>query len=359
MSRDQSMNKRVGVVAIGRNEGKRLERCLQSLLARDLAVVYVDSDSSDGSPEYAESLGVHVVRLDPSRAFTAARARNEGFEALDAAHPDLEFVFFVDGDCEVVDGYLEQAVAIMDSRRDVAVACGRRLERFPEATLYNRLADMEWNTHIGEADACGGDALFRSIVFRDEGGYDASLISGEEPELCLRLRRRGFKILRIDCDMTLHDAAMTRFGQWWNRALRTGYAAIERILMHGVRENPVHLKRVRSSLFWTLGWPAFVVALSQTGVLGLSALGWFAMYPLGLLALLLKVARYRLRRGDRLRHALLYGLFCVLGKLPELVGMLQCMRSRARGEEAQWIEYKDVTPLPGDDSPHLEKRRSA
>lgn len=360
MSRNKELSKRVGVVAIGRNEGERLRRCLDSLEDSQLTVVYVDSDSTDGSRELARARSVEVVELDLTRAFTAARARNEGFDALMELQPDLEFVFFVDGDCEVVPGFIEKAVEQMDMRRDVAVVCGRRMEKFPEATIYNRLADMEWNTHVGEADACGGDALMRANLFRSEGGYDPTLISGEEPELCLRLRRRGFKIIRADLDMTLHDAAMTRFGQWWNRALRTGYAAIERVLMHGCRENPVHLKRARSAIFWTLGFPLCVLTLALWQPFGLSSLLYWMLYPAGYLVLASRVLQHRLNRKDPLGQALLYALFCMLGKLPELVGMLQCVWQRNRGIEARWIEYKDVNPVANVAPSELSaQRRSA
>jgi glycosyltransferase involved in cell wall biosynthesis len=127
----------IGVVVIGRNEGERLRRCLESV--RSGAVVYVDSGSSDGSVALARSLGVEVVGLDLSSPFTAARARNAGFERLLQFDPSAEFVQFVDGDCEVAAGWLERARKEFEARSDAAVVCGRLRERFPDATVYNRL----------------------------------------------------------------------------------------------------------------------------------------------------------------------------------------------------------------------------
>src|SRR6185437_8852333 len=89
-----------GVVAIGRNEADRLKQCLKSL-SQAAYVVYVDSGSSDGSVEFAELLGVDVVELDMARPFTAARARNAGFRRLRAIAPELKYVQFIDGDCEL------------------------------------------------------------------------------------------------------------------------------------------------------------------------------------------------------------------------------------------------------------------
>ena len=110
--------KRIGLVAIGRNEGDRLRKCLLSAIGKVSHAVYVDSGSVDGSVEFARSLGVEVVELDLSRPFTAARARNAGFERLLQAEPQIEYVQFVDGDCELVEGWLTRAAAELDARPD-------------------------------------------------------------------------------------------------------------------------------------------------------------------------------------------------------------------------------------------------
>src|SRR6185437_7195484 len=93
-----------GAVAIGRNEGERLRQCLKSLSAA-AAVVYVDSGSTDGSAEWARSQGADVIDLDIGLPFTAARARNAGFGRLREIDSDLRYVQFLDGDCELIDGW--------------------------------------------------------------------------------------------------------------------------------------------------------------------------------------------------------------------------------------------------------------
>src|SRR4051812_45656993 len=95
-----------GIVAIGRNEGDRLRRCLASVVGRGMPVVYVDSASTDGSADLARSMGAEVVALDMSPPFPPPRARNEGFARLTRVAPDPPYVFFVDGDCEVVPPWL-------------------------------------------------------------------------------------------------------------------------------------------------------------------------------------------------------------------------------------------------------------
>ena len=235
----------VGLVAIGRNEGERLRVCLESARDQCDALVYVDSGSVDGSVEMARTLGATIVQLDPELPFTAARARNAGFEALLRLHPDTAFVQFVDGDCELEPGWIEAASRCL-STQDWVVVCGRRRERHPDLTIYNRLCDMEWDTSIGEATACGGDALMRVTAFREVGGFSDDMIAGEEPELCARLVAAGGRILRVDASMTLHDADMSSFSQWWTRAVRAGHANAEGAARH---PGAAPLKRPLS-LFW-------------------------------------------------------------------------------------------------------------
>src|SRR5262249_1184135 len=156
----------LGIVTIGRNEGERLRRCLRSILGRGLPVVYVDSNSTDGSPELARSLGAAVVELDPSRPVCVPRARNEGFERLCRVGPEGRFVQFRAGACEPVDGWLGRAGRVLEGRPDVALVTGRRRERFPERSIYNHLADLEWDMPLGEIAGSHGDILVRAEAFR-------------------------------------------------------------------------------------------------------------------------------------------------------------------------------------------------
>lgn len=324
----------LGIVVIGRNEGERLVRCLTSLQGRAAAVVYVDSGSTDASVGNAQKLGAEVVVLPSDVPFTAARARNAGFARLGELLPALAYVQFVDGDCEVAPGWLETAAARLDESPTLAVVCGRRRERHPEASLYNRLCDMEWNTPVGEASACGGDALMRASAFRQVAGFDPTLIAGEEPELCLRLRRQGWRIERLDAEMTLHDAAMTRFSQWWRRSVRAGHAYAEGSARHGSGPEKHWRRETRSNWFWGLGVPLAAVALAPPS-LGLS-LGLLAGYP----ALAFKIYRGRRREGQSTSDARLYAGFCVLSKFPQAEGQLSYWQKRWRGTPGRIIEYK-------------------
>ncbi len=329
--------KHLGLVAIGRNEGKRLRQCLQSVVGKVEKIVYVDSGSTDGSVDLARSLGAEVVILDLSLSFTAARARNEGFRRLLQLDANLEFVQFVDGDCEIVDGWLKQALDYLQQHSQVAVVCGRRRERYRDRSIFNRLCDLEWDTPVGEAKACGGDAMMRLSAFVQVEGYNSNIIAGEEPELCVRLRQQNWKIWRLDVEMTRHDAQITQFRQWWQRNVRSGHAYAEGAWLHGKPPERHSVKESRSIWFWggilpviAVGLAVFTSGLSFVLLLGYPLLGW-------------RIYRYQRQRGREEKEALFYSLFCLLGKFPQFQGQLTFLMRRLLGKRTQLIEYKSAT----------------
>lgn len=322
---------RVVVVIIGRNEGERLVRCLSSLTAQRSKIVYVDSGSTDGSANVASNMGAEVVALDLSVPFTAARARNSGFERMRKHFPQAQYVQFLDGDCELVCGWLETAASFLDGHKDVAMVCGRLRERHPEHSIYNLLCDIEWDTEIGLSKACGGIAMARVDAFEAERGYRADLIAGEESELCLRLRAKGMQIWRLDAEMALHDAAMTHFWQWWKRTRRTGYAYAEGKHLYGSSPEKHRVKESRRIWMWGLGIPAVAIILTiWLGVIGMVLL---LLYPV-------QIVRIALRGTRTAKKNWWYALFLVLGKFPEAMGQLNFLYNKLAGKTASLIEYK-------------------
>jgi GT2 family glycosyltransferase len=328
-----------GIVIIGRNEGQRLARALESVSGCGHTVVYVDSHSTDGSVELAGRMNATVVELDRSRPTTAARARNEGFERLLEIDPQVRLVQFVDGDCEVFDGWLSQASALLTERPEVAVVCGRLRERFPERSVYNRLADLEWDGPCGEIQSCGGVAMIRASTFQEVGGFDPSIIAAEDDELCLRIRRLGGKIVRISTPMASHDMAMERFGQWWKRSVRTGHAYAEGSALHGKTPERHFVRQTRSIFLWGIVLPLLTVAMAwPTRGLSLALLG-------GYLLLYQRTRRYYVvQRGWPAADARLYAFWIVLAKFPQAVGLLRYRLGRLADRPSPVIEHRSTVP---------------
>jgi GT2 family glycosyltransferase len=320
----------VGVIAIGRNEGERLVRCLESVRENTSSIVYVDSGSTDSSVTKAKQIGAFVVTLDLAKPFTAGRARNEGFRALKRLKPDLRFVQFVDGDCILVHGWLDKALEFIEQRKDIAAVCGRRRERYPTASVYNQLCDFEWDTPIGEAAACGGDALVRVEAFEAVGGFRPEIMAGEEPELCVRLRQNGWRIWRLDLEMTQHDAAMKRFGQWWFRAVRAGYGYVEVSQLH--RTSSMRLGRRQFAR--AVGWGGLLPV-----VIGVGAV----MHPValaGVLIYVLQICRIAFVLGSTSSRSWKYALFIMVAKFAEFQGVVKYYWRHWQGRAATLIEYK-------------------
>lgn len=320
------------VVAIGRNEGERLQRCIASVIDTADRVVYVDSGSTDGSAETVRAAGAHVVDLDMTLSFTAARARNAGFKKALELAPNVRFIQFVDGDCEVEPGWIADAKAYLDHHADVAAVFGRRRERFPHKTIYNRLCDIEWDVPSGDVKSCGGDVMMRAAALEQVGGYRNGMIAGEEPELCVRLRQAGWHIHCLPLPMTVHDAAISRISQWWRRAKRSGHAYAEGAALHGAAPEFHCVRECRRILFWGAALPSSIVVFAAIispwagGVLALA-------YPA-------QVVRLYLRNRRQTDVAWPLALFTVAGNFPEAAGIMKYRLDRLRGTGGRLIEYK-------------------
>jgi GT2 family glycosyltransferase len=326
----------LGIVIIGRNEGERLRACLESVRDSLPVLVYVDSGSSDGSVDLARQQGSAVVELDRSQPFSAARARNAGAEQAFALDPKLEFIQFVDGDCVLDRHWIETALKYLRANPAAAVVCGRRRERFPDASVYNLLCDVEWNTPIGEAKACGGDAMIRAAAFKEVGGYRPDVLAAEDNDICLRLRRAKWKIYRIDAEMALHDAEMTRLGQWWKRMKRCGQAYAQGYFLNG-RSPDRHFSRDTLRI-WIWGFVVPVAAIGLAWVTRGSSLLLFALYAI----LAFRVYQHTRKRGFEPRTSFWYAFFTVLAKFPCLLGWCEFHLTRLGGGTQRLIEYKNA-----------------
>lgn len=326
----------IGVVVIGRNEGERLHRCLASVAGQTDRIVYVDSGSVDGSIEFAQTQGVAVVRLDLRTPFSAGRARNEGFILLTTKYPDLQFIQFIDGDCELCPGWLSAARASLLSQPSCAIVAGRRKERYPQQSIYNLLCDMEWDTPIGTAQQCGGDFMIRASTFADAGGFNPEIVAGEEPEMCYRLRKKNWSVMRLDHAMTLHDAAIGHFSQWWRRYIRTGHAYAQGYALHARDGQGYCLRESAKSWLWACILPVAILTLTLTVHPAFLLLATLYLVQFG------KIALHANKRLGHVRHALIYALFTVIGKFPQFIGQLLFFKRKLGGGKYFLIEYKSA-----------------
>jgi len=332
----------LSVVVIGRNEGARLVRCLESIgrmrpLQGPIEVIYVDSGSTDNSLERAAQFKIRIIELESANPCAGA-GRNAGWHAAKAP-----IVLFLDGDTVLDSNFISASIAELKDP-NIAVVFGNRREIAPDASIYNRLLDRDWIAPAGAVEFCGGDALIRREVLESVGGFDERLIAGEEPEMCQRIRALGFTILHVDRPMTGHDLAMTRFSQYWRRAVRSGYAYAEISTRFRNTDLPLWDKEVRRDLVQGAGLLAIIVGAPVCSIALHSMIPISAAFGI-IAALAIRTAiKFRWNKAD-LPTLLLFGLHSHLVHIPQLFGQLKYQRDRFTCRTAELIEYKDA-PAP-------------
>ncbi|WP_166418536.1 glycosyltransferase [Cochlodiniinecator piscidefendens] len=320
----------IGIVLIGRNEGNRLARALDVISHIAVPMVYVDSGSTDQSVTTARAAGANVVELRADLPFTAARGRNAGFEALMKINPDIEFVQFIDGDCVLSKTWLSAAKAALIENPDLGIVTGWRSEVNRASSIYNAMCDFEWYRPAGEILTCGGDMMVRAEAFDEVGGFDPTVIAAEDDEFCIRIRNAGWKIRRLPEDMTFHDADMTQFSQWWQRAIRSGHGFAQVGAMH-----PPYFQRERRRVW------IFAALLPLFALIFLTLSPIFLIFLLGAYVLsYLRTVQGLIQNGLPLPEALHHGLYLLISKFPNLIGMLIFTKRQRQGHKMNIIEYK-------------------
>lgn len=183
-----------------RNDAVRLRHCLASIATSGhrhgaVEVVVADNGSTDESADVARAAGATVIMLPDVRL---GELRNR---AVQASHGDV--LAFVDADHEIGPDWVDAAASVL---RDTSVAAVGAPCRPPTPAtwvqrLYDRLRrhprtqeDVDW---LGS-----GNMAVRRTAFQQVGGFDTSLETCEDVDLCRKLRARA---LRLVADARFHN----------------------------------------------------------------------------------------------------------------------------------------------------------
>ena len=206
----------LSVVIITKNQVWNVDRLLGSVLQETedvptAEVLLVDSGSEDGTPERAAQHPIGVLRLLPNQPLTAALGRWVGGRETTG-----DLVLFLDGDMELCPGWLGRALRTLDERPDVAAVAGTVVDvpvRTPGTTGHwpeDVVAAWRREPVPREITNTGGAALHRRSVLAATGSFHPFLRSEEEPELCLRIRDAGHRVLHLDTPIALHYSTPAR-----------------------------------------------------------------------------------------------------------------------------------------------------
>jgi glycosyltransferase involved in cell wall biosynthesis len=323
---------KVAIVIIGRNEGERLRVSLAAARRECDRIVYVDSESGDGSLETAQSMGIEAVSLQKP-GLTAARGRQTGFERLRELWPETEHVQFIDGDCELQPGWLERAARELERDDRIAAVSGIRAETRVRESVWSRLVDIEWPRHEGDVLYPGGDSYCRVSALMQIGGWSVGLIAGEDPDLGFRLTDGGWRVRRLSAPMTLHDIRISSFGQYWKRAVRSGYA----YAAAGWRG-----RHGSGRMYLTTG-AKFTV---QVSLLAAAVVAGGVYWPVTLLAVAIaawmiwRAARFGVSRGLRGGDAAKYAVLTLPVRLGQAFGFIRALYAIWTGSSSSIIEYR-------------------
>jgi len=271
----------VSFVVPVRNDAARLRVALTSIRGSAyppalIEILVADNGSTDDSVTVGQACGARVLTL-PDLPVSAVR--NQAAEAAQGV-----VLAFIDADNEIAPGWAEAAVQILRDERIGAV--GAPYVPPAGANWVQRIYDGLRGHRDGQRAVewlASGNMAIRRDLFIAMGGFDPTLVTCEDVDLCQRIRARR---RRIVCDSRM-------------RSVHHGDPATLRAVFLG--ELWRGQDNLRVSLRRPLSWRSLAsVGLSGTLLGGLALVLWFIVVPgtdwrLGVVGALLVSAPVALR----------------------------------------------------------------
>lgn len=198
----------VSIVIKALDEEAKIAKCIESTVAalgeieNPSEIILADSVSSDGTVEIARHYPVTIVQFERVEDRGCGAAVQLGYQ-----HSKGDFVMLLDGDMEMLPGFLPVALARLDADRTLAGVAGL-IEDVAIRNTFDRQRVMSGASNAATRDArlLNGGGLYRRRAISDAGGYaaDRNLKAWEEAELGMRLRAKGWALERIDFPAIRH-----------------------------------------------------------------------------------------------------------------------------------------------------------
>jgi glycosyltransferase involved in cell wall biosynthesis len=262
-------------IIVARNEEKNIERCILSVIRAlcvypETEVLLVDSCSNDETINVASKLSTRIIRLRSDWPQSPSAGR-----FLGVLNTSGRFILFIDGDMELIPGWLECAVDFLEKDDSAAAVVGRLYDRFQnkDGSSSSPSIGVEFKKMIGTQTThfVPGSALFKRDILLKAGNFDPFLMAEEEADISDRIERLGFKLYFFDKDAVYHYCIFRDSLDEIKRRLRSQY-------YHGIVQFIAKAYSRRSCL---LLWRRFAKALLFSGVILLALVGMFASWLLG------------------------------------------------------------------------------
>ena len=316
---------KLSVVLISHNQAWNIGRLIESVLREtssldEVEVVLVDSASSDQTTAVALEYPVRVLKLRADQRLSSHAGRYVGF-----CQTSGDNVLFLDGDMELYGGWLAKALSVMNKEEDVAVVDGPRIDVPTSTKSHAEVAHYKPSPFYEDWDSTtdttkvGGAALYRRSVLNRVGPFNPWLRSDGEPELCMRIRHFGFRVVQLGHPVVYHYSDPPRE---WNTVIGRR--------SRGLYVGPGQIMRyyLGKELFWPyIRWRAygvvpllFMLAGALAAVLWIVAGTWlWAGLWAASLALVLAADLTRRRSLRRTLSALLERVFQAEGTIRGLL----------------------------------------
>lgn len=217
----------VSVIIPALNQERTLGKCIESLLAQDLPreqfeIIIVDNGSTDRTRDVIEAFPVRYA-FEPKRS--SYTARNRGLSIARG-----RVVAFMDADCRAEPSWLRSGLRAIDDRRGDLVAGSIRARSAPIPNLYEIYDRFKYLNQRENVSRNGYAATANLFVRRDTieelSGFDGSMISGGDRDLCLRARDRGLEIA-FEPDAVVQHVARSTLRQILRKNERIGFGVFQ------------------------------------------------------------------------------------------------------------------------------------
>ena len=202
---DDRLPCRVSIIIKAYNEEANICAAIDSSL-RAVAevggeVILADGHSTDRTVQLASTFPIRIVRLANANERCCGVGPQLGYQ-----HSQGEYVYILDGDMQMVPGFLPEALLFLAQHPEVGGVGGRVVEQNLESLEYRERA-LRNAPHLspGDVDRLDGGGLYRRRAIEEAGFMsDRNLHSYEEFDLAVRLRALGWKLWRLPVDAATH-----------------------------------------------------------------------------------------------------------------------------------------------------------
>ncbi|MBU1087006.1 MAG: glycosyltransferase [Candidatus Omnitrophica bacterium] len=245
----------LSVIIPCKNEEKNIVRCLVSLFAelkniQGSEVLLVDSRSTDKSVEEAKRFPINIIQLKENWDISPAAARYVG-----CVNTSGKYRLFIDGDMELIPGFLDKAINFLQTRKQAAAVAGLGAEFYSEGGNLENMYQRK--PTVAQVDFIAGAGLFKSEALDKAGYFNPFLKAEEEHELAQRLKKADYSLFTLPIPMINHytSQGMNNFQRRLKAGMFKGIGQMFRVTLESGTFSFKYFLRFR----WFIG---FILILS-------------------------------------------------------------------------------------------------